>query len=234
MNSYGDLMTVEVACTWAQRESYVPSARLVVHSCPPVSTSLEPEFGPALEDEGAAWCKRRVYQRDFEVLRPQLSSMHRTLTSCWRVTLGVFDWRPPPRRKARQYSETKQQTCMSTGVPVRFVWTGYADEVAVGGSFNNWTRLFQLKASQGKGFEIVLWLPPGTHEYRYLVDGRWRVDASRLVVSVREIDVNRVIVQANSRGQQLVKGVKHSTPHRSGSLISTTGGRYASFPCRNE
>mmetsp|Transcript_38237 Transcript_38237/g.151365 ORF Transcript_38237/g.151365 Transcript_38237/m.151365 type:complete len:230 (+) Transcript_38237:168-857(+) len=229
MNLYGDLLTVEVACTWAQRESYVPSARLVVHSCPPVSTSLEPEFGPALEGEGAAWCKRRVCQKDFDVLRPQLSSvhgnMHGKLTSGWRVTLGVFDWRPPPRRKARQYSETKLQTCTSTAVPVRFVWSSYADEVAVGGSFNNWSRLFRLKASKRKGFEIVLWLPPGTHEYRYLVDGRWRVDASRLVVSVREIEVNRVIVQGSSRGQQLVNGVKAQHPHPSGSLISTTGGR---------
>jgi len=53
----------------------------------------------------------------------------------------------------------------------------HAKAVAVAGSFNNWspTRTPLRKTSNGH-WEVKITLPPGHHEYRFVVDGRWLSD----------------------------------------------------------
>ena len=50
--------------------------------------------------------------------------------------------------------------------------------VFVAGSFNNWdaTQL-QMRDNPDSGvYKIVLLLPPGRHEYKFVVNGEWRMD----------------------------------------------------------
>ena len=53
-------------------------------------------------------------------------------------------------------------------------------EVFVAGSFNDWNpKQFRLRAVPDDGvFKIALTLPPGRHEYKFIVDGEWRLDPS--------------------------------------------------------
>jgi len=52
-----------------------------------------------------------------------------------------------------------------------------AESVSIAGSFNDWdpTAAPLMPAGPGK-WKISLKLPPGRHEYLYVVDGRWLPD----------------------------------------------------------
>lgn len=51
-----------------------------------------------------------------------------------------------------------------------------ADEVCLAGTFNDWhPAMFPMIEAPG-GWVKELVLPPGTYEYRFVVDGRWMAD----------------------------------------------------------
>jgi 1,4-alpha-glucan branching enzyme len=51
-------------------------------------------------------------------------------------------------------------------------------EVFVAGSFNNWNPTqYRLRDNPDSGiYKISLALPPGRHEYKFVVNGEWRLD----------------------------------------------------------
>jgi 1,4-alpha-glucan branching enzyme len=51
-------------------------------------------------------------------------------------------------------------------------------QVFVAGTFNNWdSEKTRMKDNPASGhYETVIALPPGKHEYRFVVDGDWCVD----------------------------------------------------------
>jgi 1,4-alpha-glucan branching enzyme len=51
-----------------------------------------------------------------------------------------------------------------------------ATHVAVTGSFCDWQEGHPLKKDKKGVWKTSIWLLPGRHEYRYLVDGRWHAD----------------------------------------------------------
>jgi beta-lactamase regulating signal transducer with metallopeptidase domain len=59
-----------------------------------------------------------------------------------------------------------------------FVLSGYPNAriVAVAGSFNNWNQSQYLFARVGGQWVCRINLPPGKHEYKFIVDGDWLVD----------------------------------------------------------
>ena len=62
---------------------------------------------------------------------------------------------------------------------VRFVIaTDPGSAVYVAGTFNNWNPAqYQMREYTETGvFKIALPLPPGRHEYKFFVNGEWRLD----------------------------------------------------------
>jgi 1,4-alpha-glucan branching enzyme len=59
--------------------------------------------------------------------------------------------------------------------PVRFTLPYLpAQEVYLAGSFNAWNpRDIALRESEEDGWAVEIRLPPGSHEYRFVVDGIW-------------------------------------------------------------
>ncbi len=52
-----------------------------------------------------------------------------------------------------------------------------ASTVSLVGSFTDWkTNPIQLKKQKDGTWKTTVSLPPGTHEYRFLVDGEWHND----------------------------------------------------------
>jgi 1,4-alpha-glucan branching enzyme len=52
-----------------------------------------------------------------------------------------------------------------------------AGSVILGGDFNNWDQTKHAMKKDKKGvWKVSLSLPPGTHQYRFFVDGEWRSD----------------------------------------------------------
>ncbi len=57
-----------------------------------------------------------------------------------------------------------------------FVCTFTGAEVFLAGDFNNWNpRSHRMTRKEG-AFQRKLKLPPGTYEYKFVVDGEWRND----------------------------------------------------------
>lgn len=67
---------------------------------------------------------------------------------------------------ARQPTENKQQTFCITAPD--------AMKVMLVGDFTHWQeKPVQLKKEQGGVRRTTVALPPGTHHYRFIVDGEW-------------------------------------------------------------
>lgn len=50
-------------------------------------------------------------------------------------------------------------------------------EVYLAGTFNGWNpRKKRLEADEGGTYSCTCLLPKGTHEYKFIVDGEWRID----------------------------------------------------------
>lgn len=71
-----------------------------------------------------------------------------------------------------------------------FVFRGIkeARSVFLAGSFNQWSTLQMPMQQTDSGWVACLWLPPGKHLYKYIVDGRWMNDPNN---QLRENDGHR-------------------------------------------
>ncbi|KAF5744980.1 SNF1-related protein kinase regulatory subunit beta-1 [Tripterygium wilfordii] len=59
------------------------------------------------------------------------------------------------------------------GIPTIITWNHGGNEVAIEGSWDNWTSRKILQRS-GKDHSIILILPEGIYHYKFVVDGQWR------------------------------------------------------------
>lgn len=57
-------------------------------------------------------------------------------------------------------------------VPTVFTWNQGGHEVYITGSFNKWKEKIPMRKSMGE-FTIIKNLPPGVHQYKFIVDGKW-------------------------------------------------------------
>jgi len=86
------------------------------------------------------------------------------------------------------------------GVPTVFAWNKGGKAVFLAGNFNQWKEKIQMKQSRNDFFSIQS-LPPGTYQYRFIVDGNWEVDPTQpLLTDTNGIASN--IVEVKSPDQQ--------------------------------
>mmetsp|Transcript_1261 Transcript_1261/g.3771 ORF Transcript_1261/g.3771 Transcript_1261/m.3771 type:complete len:585 (+) Transcript_1261:304-2058(+) len=66
-------------------------------------------------------------------------------------------------------------------VPTRFVWRFGGQQVHLCGSFTRWVETMPMAPVDGAPdtFAVVVHLPPGYHQYKFIVDGDWRHDESQ-------------------------------------------------------
>jgi len=57
-----------------------------------------------------------------------------------------------------------------------------AKTVQLSGSFNHWHPILMRQRENGRWF-VQIWLPQGYHQYRFLVDGKPRLDLQALGVT---------------------------------------------------
>ncbi|CAA6662975.1 unnamed protein product [Spirodela intermedia] len=64
-------------------------------------------------------------------------------------------------------------SALREGDPTMITWSYGGDQVAVEGSWDNWTSRRPLQKC-GKDHAIILVLPSGIYQYKFIVDGEWR------------------------------------------------------------
>jgi hypothetical protein len=68
-----------------------------------------------------------------------------------------------------------------------FEWTEEGEDIYVAGDFNNWTDVKMVER------KLVVDLPAGNIQYKFLVDGEWRCDSSKPTAVSPRGDLNNVI-----------------------------------------
>ena len=84
-----------------------------------------------------------------------------------------------PRHSDRQFNRLMRLMAREDGRAIYFSYDAERDsKVYVAGTFNNWnptTHPLNHHPEDGV-FKAALLLPPGVHEYKFVVNGRWHVD----------------------------------------------------------
>ncbi|KDD72481.1 hypothetical protein H632_c3290p0, partial [Helicosporidium sp. ATCC 50920] len=70
---------------------------------------------------------------------------------------------------------------MSLFVPTKFVWRFGGNQVHLCGSFTRWVETVTMSPVENEPsvFQVVVHLPPGYHQYKFIVDGEWRHDEAQ-------------------------------------------------------
>ena len=71
-----------------------------------------------------------------------------------------------------------------------------ANEVILMGDFNQWNpKVHPMKKNKNGVWEKMTFLPPGTYEYRFMVDGQWKNDPNNNQTRTNRFGtINNVIV----------------------------------------
>jgi 1,4-alpha-glucan branching enzyme len=69
-------------------------------------------------------------------------------------------------------------------------------EVSVAGDFTDWQPLAMRK--RGGAFSIAVPVPPGTHEYKFIVDGHWRTDPDNSDWAANPYNTSNSVVTAEA------------------------------------
>ncbi|XAR54527.1 hypothetical protein NMG60_11029690 [Bertholletia excelsa] len=85
-------------------------------------------------------------------------------------------------------------------IPTRFVWPHGGRSVYLCGSFTGWSVHYPMTPVEGcpTVFQTICSLPPGYHQYKFIVDGEWRHDEHQPFVSGNYGTVNTVLLVTES------------------------------------
>ncbi|XP_071730436.1 sucrose nonfermenting 4-like protein [Rutidosis leptorrhynchoides] len=80
--------------------------------------------------------------------------------------------------------------------PARFVWPYGGTSVYLSGSFTGWSEHWPMMQVEGcpTVYQTICSLPPGYHQYKFIVDGEWRYDEHQPYVTGNYGIVNTVLL----------------------------------------
>ncbi|KAL6753958.1 sucrose-6F-phosphate phosphohydrolase-domain-containing protein [Haematococcus lacustris] len=101
----------------------------------------------------------------------------------------------PERSKASgsvsQDESTSSQLQQSPLVPTHFCWNGGGSGVEIWGSWNNWERPVKMHCpGEGLPHRAIIPMPLGGVEFKYKVDGAWRISLKEETVNSNEGHLN--------------------------------------------
>jgi 1,4-alpha-glucan branching enzyme len=138
---------------------------------------------------GKGWRLKRRTEHIFE-LRKKVSDLEVASDGAFKFIINNKFWIEPPLSAANKvpvdvndllggiYNLKLDIATIDSKGNHEFHLPGYPDanEVLLSGTFNNWNENDYRMYRTDTGWQLVLQLPPGIHEYRFIVDGRWMED----------------------------------------------------------
>ncbi len=99
------------------------------------------------------------------------------------------EWGMVPGQRAGQGEEQgegqggAQNGVQNSGQRVVFIYSGPAERVCVGGTFNNWSEDRDCLVDSGGRWRLELFVPSGRHGYGFFIDGhRFHTDPHALML----------------------------------------------------
>jgi len=97
--------------------------------------------------------------------------------------------------------EQKQDTC-DEKVPTLFQWREGGKVVYVSGNFSNWTHLFIMEKKENGIFELILDLPKGVYQYKFIVDNQWKYSLQQPTCKDSKGNVNNIVEACSSEKEK--------------------------------
>lgn len=113
-----------------------------------------------------------------------------------RVLAMVNPRVPTDQSIAKQQPAAAKPAPVET-VPTAFKWSHGGERVFVTGGFNDWQGKIMMHRNEDnpKEFVLVIDIPPGTHQYKFIVDDEWRLNRDSPIVKCDDIENNYVEVK---------------------------------------
>lgn len=108
------------------------------------------------------------------------------------------------------------------GVKTEFVFAdGAKDDVQLSGDWNDW-KAIQMFHEGGGMWSVVTPVPPGPHEFKFIVDGEWKHSNRHPTIGIDETSLNNVRYVLPEPDLGASDGTKGSTrPQRRDSRASS-------------
>mmetsp|Transcript_23536 Transcript_23536/g.38672 ORF Transcript_23536/g.38672 Transcript_23536/m.38672 type:complete len:828 (-) Transcript_23536:774-3257(-) len=91
------------------------------------------------------------------------------------------------------------------GESVTFIWPETLATVLVAGDFNSWKGQALQKSEEGQSLSVFL--KPGRYQYKFIVDGRWKVDETKPIVQHNGNKNNVVSIAIAKDGNSTMSGI---------------------------
>lgn len=113
--------------------------------------------------------------------------------------------------KSQIQSETRDDTKLTFNneqkIPYKFEWKEGGDSVIITGSFlDNWNIKEEMTKNPKTGiFEIVLRLPKGIHQFKFIVDNQWKCSKFYKIITDKMNNDNNIIDLTNDIPQNVIE-----------------------------
>ncbi len=89
-------------------------------------------------------------------------------------------------------SKRARNAQLPEGVKTEFVYAdGAKDDVQLSGDWNDW-KAIQMFHEGGGMWSVVTPVPPGPHEFKYIVDGEWKHSLRHPTIGIDNVSLNNV------------------------------------------
>lgn len=98
------------------------------------------------------------------------------------------------------------------GVKTEFVYAdGAKDDVQLSGDWNDW-KAIQMFHEGGGMWSVVTPVPPGPHEFKFIVDGEWKHSNRHPTIGIDDTSLNnvRVVLSQPDLGERTAQGASPS------------------------
>ncbi|CAH8253436.1 unnamed protein product [Arabidopsis lyrata] len=109
-----------------------------------------------------------------------------------KMAMAIIDAQRIVREKQRRIDHANRALRLLRTASI--VWPNSASEVLLTGSFDGWSTQRKMKKAENGVFSLSLKLYPGKYEIKFIVDGQWKVDPLRPIVSCGGYENNLLII----------------------------------------
>ncbi|XP_020217900.1 protein PTST homolog 2, chloroplastic isoform X2 [Cajanus cajan] len=108
------------------------------------------------------------------------------------MALAIMDAQKVVEEKQKKINNAQKALQMLKTTCV--IWPNKAEEIFLTGSFDGWSTKRKLEKLSSGIFSVNLLLYPGRYEMKFIVDGEWKVDPLRPVVTSHGYENNLLII----------------------------------------
>ncbi|CAN6976180.1 unnamed protein product [Brassica rapa subsp. trilocularis] len=109
-----------------------------------------------------------------------------------KMSMAIIDAQRIVREKQRKIDHARRALRLLRTASI--VWPNSASEVLLTGSFDGWSTQRKMKKAQNGVFSLSLKLYPGKYQIKFVVDGQWKVDPLRPIVTCDGYENNLLII----------------------------------------